>query len=328
MKHISILVTRNSLIAAIGNARYMFSSVNTFLEESGMSHRFDVQLVGVSDEIALDSGIYTIQADTTISELKNTDLILIPPVSGDVSESVVLNKEFIPWIKQQYQNGAQVASLCVGAFLLAATGLLDNKLCSTHWSSVNKFRASFPQVRLVNKVLTDDKGVYTSGGANSYWNLLIYLVGKFTNHEIAIRTGKYFEVDLDRESQSPYSIFEGSRFHEDESIHKVQEYIERHFQEALNLELLAEIAQLGERTFQRRFKNATKLTAISYIQKTRVEAARKLLEQDNLTVSEIMYDVGYNDPEAFRKIFKRETNLTPMQYRSKYQERKESTLPA
>ncbi|MDR7130595.1 transcriptional regulator GlxA family with amidase domain [Algoriphagus sp. 4150] len=328
MKHISILVTNKALIAAIGNTRYMFSSVNDFLKEAGIPPLFDVQLVGLSKEVELDNGIYTIQLDTTIYELGKTDLILIPPVSGDVCESIALNKDFIPWIKQQYQNGAQVASLCVGAFLLAETGLLDDRWCSTHWKSINEFRETYPKVRLVNQVITDDRGLYTSGGANSYWNLLIYLVGKFSNHEIAIRTSKYFEVDMDRESQSPYAAFEGSRFHNDDAIHKVQEYVERHYQDQLNLEMLADIANLGHRTFQRRFKNATHHTVIVYIQKIRVEAAKKFLEQETLTVSEIMYEVGYTDPEAFRKIFKRETDLSPMQYRTKYQERKVTPLPA
>ena len=319
MKHISILVIKKSLIAAIGNAHYMFKSVNDFLEEGGAKPMFHVQLVGLSGEVKLYDGIYTIQSDTTIHELSNTDLILIPPVRGDLFESVDINKEFIPWIRQRYEDGAQVASLCVGAFLLAETGLLDYKWCSTHWKAVNEFRFQYPKVRLVNKVITDDKGLYTSGGANSYWNLLIYLVGKFSNHEIAIKTSKYFEVDMDRVDQASYAVFEGSRLHDDEAIHRVQDYIERHYQDRLNLEELADIAQLGRRTFQRRFKRAAHYTVNTYIQKIRVEAAKKFLEYDGLTVSEIIYEVGYTDFEAFRKIFKRETGLSPLQYRSKYQ---------
>lgn len=321
MKHISILVINESLIAAIGNAHYMFKSVNDFLEESGAKPMFDVQLVGISREVELLEGSYTIQTDTTIHNLNKTDLILIPPVSGDLAENVEMNRQFIPWIKNRYDEGAQVASLCVGAFLLAETGLLDHKWCSTHWKAVNDFRFKYPKVRLVNKVITDDKGLYTSGGANSYWNLLIYLVGKFSNHEIAIKTSKYFEVDLDRVDQSSYAIFEGSRLHDDEAIHRVQDYIERHYQDRLSIEDLAEVAQLGQRTFQRRFKSATHHTANTYIQKIRAEAAKKFLEYDALTVSEIIYEVGYTDFEAFRKVFKRETGLSPIKYRAKYQER-------
>ncbi|MCX2680009.1 helix-turn-helix domain-containing protein [Galbibacter sp. EGI 63066] len=324
MKHISILVTNNSLIAAIGNTKYMFSQVNDFLEESGTPQMFNVQLVGLTNEVKLNDGVYTIQSDITIDELETTDLIIIPPVSGDMREGIDINRNFIPWIKHQYQLGAQVASLCVGAFLLAETGLLDNRRCSTHWKTINEFRLYYPKVQLVDKVVTDDKGLYTSGGANSYWNLLIYLVGKFSNHEIAVQTGKYFEVDIDREDQGSYTTFEGSRFHNEDAIHKVQEYIERHYQDKLSLEKLADVAQLGQRTFQRRFKKATNHTVITYIQKMRAEAAKKLLEQNTLTISEITAEVGYYDPEAFRKIFKRETGLSPMQYRAKYQERHSS----
>lgn len=319
MKHISILITNNSLVAAIGNARFMFTIVNRFLVDRGTPPMFNVQLVGLSDEMELDGGVYTIRSDTTIYELKKTDLILIPPVSGAIRESVDSNRAFLPWIKEQYHSGAEVASLCVGAFLLAETGLLDNRWCSTHWKAINEFRSYYPNVRLVNKVITDDKGLYTSGGANSYWNLLIYLVSKLSNREIAIRIGKYFEVDIDREDQSPYSVFEGSRYHNDEAVHKIQDYIERHYQDQLNLEKLADMALMAQRTFQRRFKKATTHTVITYIQKRRVEAARKLLEQDALAISEVMYEVGYTNPEAFRKIFKREASLSPIQYRNKYQ---------
>ncbi|MBK1439258.1 helix-turn-helix domain-containing protein [Parapedobacter sp. ISTM3] len=321
MKRVSILVVEKSLIAAIGNAQYMFKSVNDFLEENGEKPMFQVQLVGLSDEMKLHEGSYIIQSDTTIYRLKTTDLILIPPLSGDLSESVDINKEFIPWIKQRYKDGAQVASLCVGAFLLAETGLLDYKWCSTHWKAVNEFRSKYPKVRLVDKVITDDKGLYTSGGANSYWNLLVYLVGKFSNYEIAVKTSKYFEVDMTRIDQASYAIFEGSRLHNDNAIHRVQDYIERHYQDRLNLEGLADIGQLGQRTFQRRFKRATHHTVNTYIQKMKMEAAKKFLEHDDSTISEIIYEVGYTDFEAFRRVFKRETGLSPLQYRTKYQER-------
>lgn len=319
MKHVSVLVTQDSIIAAIGNTHYMFGKVNDFLKERGQPPFFNVQLVGLLSEVKLNDGMYTVQTDTTIRELEKTDLILIPPSIGGIQSNAENNRKFLPWIRGQYQRGAEVGSLCVGAFLLAETGLLDGRWCSTHWKTANQFRSYYPKVKLVDqKIITDDQGLYTSGGANSYWNLLIYLVRKFTSHEIAVQVSKYFEIDIDRDNQGLYSSFEGSRFHLDEPIHRIQNYLDRNFHEHLNLQELSALAMLSHRTFQRRFKKATHHTVFSYLQKIRVEAAKRLLEQNSLTVSEIMYEVGYQDPEAFRKIFRRETSLSPQQYRAKY----------
>lgn len=218
---------------------------------------FKVDLVGASEQICLRDSSYVVQPDSNINDLQQTDLIIIPPMSGNMLSAVEKNDIYVPWIRNQYRKGAQVASLCVGAFLLAETGLLNERYCSTHWKTVNEFKMRYPKVRLVDhKILTDDSGIYTSGGANSYWNLLIYLVGKFTAREIAIRTGKYFEVDLDRNEQGLYSSFEGSRFHSDEPIQKVQNYLERNYQEKPDMEQLSKLSCLSLRTLQRRFKKA------------------------------------------------------------------------
>jgi len=319
MKHISILVAENAIISAIGNIYHLFQTTSDFLAESNQPLLFKVDLVGLSKEVVLNKGIFMVSPDKSIEEINQTDLIIIPPLSIE-AESLSKNKDFLPWIKNQYEKGSRVASLCSGAFLLAETGLLDKKWCSTHWIATNKFRVDYPDVYVTDqKIITENNGIYTSGGANSYWNLLIYLIKKFTNNEIAIQVSKYFEIDIDRDNQGIYTVFEGSRYHNDSSIHKVQDYIEHHYNENLSLENLAEISNLGFRTFQRRFKEATQHTAISYIQKIRVESAKRLLERESLPINDVMIEVGYNDHEAFRRIFKRETGVAPMQYRKKYQ---------
>jgi len=319
MKHISIIVAENTIISAIGNIYHLFQKANDFLVERDQSPLFRIHLVGLSKEVVLNKGIFRVSPDKSIEEIDHTDLIIIPPLSIE-ADSLSKNRDILPWIKNQYEKGCRVASLCSGAFLLAETGLLDKKRCSTHWIATNKFRADYPNVYVTDqKIITEDKGIYTSGGANSYWNLLIYLIKKFTNNEIAIQAGKYFEIDIDRNNQGIYTVFEGSRYHNDSSIHRVQDYIEHHYNENLTLEDLAELSNLGFRTFQRRFKKATQHTVVSYIQKTRVESAKRLLERGNLPINDIMNEVGYNDPEAFRRIFKREAGIAPMQYRTKYQ---------
>ncbi len=318
---ISILITHEALIAAIGNARYMFHMVNGFLQEAEREPLFDVKLVGKTKKIGLNRGLFTIQADDTLEEVEETDLIIIPPMGGDMQTGVRLNKEYISWVKQQYQKGAEVASLCVGAFILAATGLLNGKPCSTHWLTANEFRRRFPEVRLVeDKVITDDDGLYTSGGANSYWNLLVYLIEKYVDHDMAVRTSKYFGVEMDRVNQSPFMIFEGCKMHDDETVQQAQKYIETHYQDKITVDQLVQMSCLGRRTFHRRFKKATHFTIVEYMQKVKAEAAKKLLESDRLTVTEVMFEVGYNDPKAFREVFKKVTGVTPLEYRNSFSE--------
>lgn len=306
-------------MGAIGNIYHLFQTTNHLLAERDQRPIFKVELVGISKEVVLNNGMFTVSPEKSIEDVKRTDLVIIPPLSID-PETLAKNKDFLPWIKNQYEKGSWVASLCSGAFLLAETGLLDKKWCSTHWIATNKFRVDYPDVYVTDqKIITENNGIYTSGGANSYWNLLIYLIKKFTNNEIAIQASKYFEIDIDRDNQGVYTVFEGSRYHNDPAIHKVQDYIEHHYNENLSLENLAEISNLGFRTFQRRFKEATQYTAISYMQKIRVESAKRLLERESLPINDVMIEVGYSDPETFRRVFKRETGVAPMQYRKKYQ---------
>src|SRR5665811_978347 len=171
------------------------------------------------------------------------------------------NAPFIPWIVQQYNNGAEVASLCIASFFLAATGLLDGKQCATHWSAANNFRAMFPDVRLVDdKIMTEEDGIYTSGGAYSFLNLLVYIIEKYAGRELAILTAKAFMIDIDRISQSPFIMFQGQKTHDDEPIRKAQEFIEKNFDDKITVDQLAGMLALGRRNMERRFKKATSNT--------------------------------------------------------------------
>jgi transcriptional regulator GlxA family with amidase domain len=254
-----------------------------------------------------------------LSEVKKTDLIIVPALSGDMRGAIEMNGEFIPWIVDQYNRGAEVASLCIGAFLLASTGLLHGKRCSTHWLYANEFREMFPDVTLTDgSIITEEDGLYSSGGASSYWNLLLHLVEKYTNREMAIRASKFFAIEIDRKSQSPFIMFNGQKKHEDESIKKAQEFIEANFTEKISVEELAVKFAIGKRHFERRFKKATSNTPAEYIQRVKMEAAKKKLETGRKNVNEVMYEVGYSDTKTFRMVFKKVTGLLPMEYRNKY----------
>jgi transcriptional regulator GlxA family with amidase domain len=226
MKTISILVPKGAILGSIEGPRQVLSGVNSYFGSLGKKPLFHVELVGLSRETAIGNGLYTIHANRIISEVTKTDLIIVPAVDGDFRAGLEQNKEFIPWIKQHYEKGTEVASLCIGAFLLASTGILNGKKCATHWMAATEFRKMFPEVNLVpEKVVTDESGIYSSGGAYSYLNLVLYLIEKFAGRPAAVFSAKSFAIDIDRESQSPFMMFSGEKNHEDESIRKAQLFI-------------------------------------------------------------------------------------------------------
>jgi transcriptional regulator GlxA family with amidase domain len=230
-----------------------------------------------------------------------------------------VNRDLLPWITKHHAKGAEVASLCLGAFLLAATGLLNGRKCSTHWLFANQFKEMFPDVELVDgSIITDAQGLYSSGGANSYWNLLLYLVEKYTDRDTAILAAKYFAIDIDRESQLAFMMFQGQKGHEDAKIKKAQEFIDGNYQDKITVDQLADMLALGRRSFERRFKSATKNTVIEYIQRVKIEAAKRSFESSRKNITEVMFDVGYTDTKSFRDVFKKITGLTPIEYRNKY----------
>jgi len=304
---------------SIVDPRTLLTGVNEFLVSTGREPAFKVQYVGLTKEVKLNQGLFSVHVDVLLKDVKKTDLVLIPAISGDLRKGIELNQEFLPWVRQQYQAGAEIASLCVGAFLLAATGLLNGKECSSHWKTANEFREMFPEVTLVDgRIVTEQQGLYSSGGATSYWNLLLYLVEKYAGRELAILASKVYALEIDRKSQSPFIMFSGQKQHEDEPIRQAQEYIEKNVTEKISVEELAVKYAIGRRHFERRFKKATNNTPVEYIQRVKIEAAKKHLESSRKNVNEVMYDVGYSDTKAFRTIFKKITGLSPIEYRNKY----------
>lgn len=320
MKHISILVPKGAAaLSCIEGAFTCFTKANDFMESMGRPRLFNVQLVGLDKEAQVYDRLFKVSPDILISDVNKTDLIIIPAVNGNMNEVIAANAEFFPWIVKQHNKGAEIASLCVGAFLLAATGLVDGKRVATHWLSVNDFRRMFPSVELVSdKIITDEQGIYSSGGANSFWNLLLYILEKYTDREVSILAAKYFAIEIDRSSQSAFIMFRGQKDHQDESVKKAQEFIEQNFQEKITVDQLSDMFAVGRRSLERRFKKATCNTVSEYIQRVKIEAAKKSFETSRKNINEIMCDVGYSDTKAFRTIFKRATGLSPLEYRNKY----------
>jgi len=319
MKKIAIYVPEIAVMEAVSAPYRLFTTANEFLQAQGAPPAFDVEFVALRHEVPVQQGSYVIKARRLIGLVDDADLIILPALFGDMETALAANAAALPWIREQYENGKEVASLCLGAFLLAETGLLDGKKCSTHWAYYEEFRQRFPNVEVVNgSIITDEGRIYSSGGANSIWNLLLYLLEKFSGRDIAILAAKYFAIDIDRDNQGAFTIFTGQKGHADNEILKAQDYIEGNFSERITIDELAGQSAVSRRSFERRFKKATNNTVIEYLQRVRIEAAKRSFESSRQNVSEVMYNVGYTDTKAFRDVFRKVTGLTPIEYRNKY----------
>jgi len=223
-----------------------------------------------------------------------------------------------PIFKVEYVGLATYVPANSGEYT-AETGLLDGKKCSTHWAHIEEFKEKYPNIEIEDgAVITEHENIYSSGGASSLWNLILYLVEKYSDRETAVLIAKYFALDISRDNQSQFAIFRGQRNHGDLDIQHAQDYIERKYEEKITVENLANHVNIGRRTFERRFKEATNNTPVEYLQRVRIEAAKKFFEASRKNVSEVMYDVGYTDTKAFRDIFRKITGLTPIDYRNKF----------
>ncbi|RNL90395.1 helix-turn-helix domain-containing protein [Sinomicrobium pectinilyticum] len=320
MKHLTIVVPegQDNLSSIIGPYN-IFSRANEYRRESGKGDLFTIRLAGISRKMDFDDGLFSIKPHVDISAIAKTDLIIIPSVDHNSEKAIKGNKVLIDWIVEQYKNGAAVASICTGAFVLASSGLLNGKHCSTHWEAAEDFRKMFGSVTLqTDRLITDENGIYTNGGAYSFLNLIIYLIEKYYDRQTAIFCSKIFQVEIDRQSQSAFIIFNGQKTHGDEMVKKAQGHIESKPQEKISITELSSKFAVSRRQFDRRFIRATGNTPLEYAQRVKIEVAKKNLETTRKTINEIMYEVGYSDVKAFREVFRKITGLTPLEYKERY----------
>ncbi len=321
MKHLSILVPRGlAIVDTIIGSYNLFQMANNDYRRKTGDQLFYIDLVGITREPHSYSNFFSVTPTKELGDIEKTDLIIVPGLVGDMEKQIELNYPFVDWMRnQRVQNQSEIASLCRGAFLLAETGLMNKKSCATHWITHDKFKEMFPEVELVpEKVISEDNGIYSSGGAYSFLNLLLYMIEKFYGRETAIWCSKVAEIEFDRMDQNQFVIFNGQKGHSDEEVAQIQDFIEEHYAEKVSVEELANQTSTSTRNFVRRFKKATKNTPIEYIQRVRMEAAKKKLEATTMNVHQVMYAVGYNDDKTFRTLFKRYVGMTPLEYRNKY----------
>ena len=319
MKNISILVYEDAILSAVSGALEILSGTNRYLKDRGLPEAFEINLIGErlkNIQLLLPAQFI---CHHTLSEVIQTNLIIVPAFYGNPDEVLKKNQPLIDWITVMRNNGVEVASLCLGSYFLAEAGLLTGKRCTSHWRAMEDMQVRYPDINVLSEaVVTDHDGIYTSGGAFLSLNLILYLVEKFCGRETAIQMSKTFSVDMDRGNQAHFAVFQGQRRHNDEEILEIQSYIENNYMKSISVNDLAEHSHMSRRNFIRRFKKATKNTPLEYLQRVKVEAAKKALERGDGNISSLVYNVGYNDVKTFRMIFKRITGLTPLEYRNKY----------
>lgn len=319
MKKISILSLYDATLTSIDSSYQMMTRINDFMRYQGKPDYCKVEIVGLEKEITLNEDLYRIRVHETIDKIEKTDLIIIPLLCGDFPKAIKKNKPYEEWVIRQYHNGAEIVCLCVGSFFLASTGLLQERKCAVHWAAEGEFKSLFPNVKVINdNIITDEKGIYTCGGGYSYLNLLLYIIEKKLGRELSILASKMFEIDIERKTQNPFMIFMGQKRHTDVEVLKAQEHIEHNPTASPAVDDICDQVGVGRRTFERRFKKNTGNSIAEYIQRVKVEFAKKHLESGRMTINEISYEIGYNDIDAFRRVFRKYTDLSPLDYRKKY----------
>lgn len=314
---LGILLTKDHRLLSVAAIIDVLETANRFYRSEGKQEPFVIDLLHLPSH---ESMSYPGYASKNPAKDEYYDLLLVPSFTGEwLSESLKANVGWVPWLQDQYSEGAAVASFCTGAFLLGASGLLDNRPATTHINAESAFAKLFPLVQLqAEAVVTEKDRVYTSGGATNTFHLLMLLLEIYCNRKIAVKAAKVFSIDLDRNRQTYFGTFTPAEDHGDDLVKKAQEEIRKHFNTANTIEEIITDVPASRRNLVRRFKQVTGITPIEYLQKTRIEAAKQMLEQSRHSILEVMLESGYNDLKTFRTLFKKNVGMTPKMYREKF----------
>lgn len=316
---LAILLTHQHRVLSLAATLDVFHTLNRYFREEGNNPFFDIHFV--SDGTIPLSYPYENYPNVTLDDSIRYDLILVPAFRpGPMQQLLQENIAFQQWLRKQFTTGAEVASFCTGSFLLASAGLLNGRIATTHIDATESLSQSFPDVLVHREEIVTDSGdgVYTSGGATNSFHLKIHLIRKYCGGEKAIRIAKEFAIDLDREQQICYSHFSNLSFHNDEMIKNVEMKIRENCGDGITIDDLTRDVPTSRRNFVRRFKKATGLTPIVYLQKAKVEKAKRLLEQTRQDVMEVMINSGYNDLKSFRQVFQKHAGMAPAAYRARF----------
>ena len=280
---------------------------------------FDVHVAAGGGRAVRPGARYVLQADESLEQISRTDLVFVPSCGLNLDAVLEREADVIEFIERQHAAGARIAGVCSGVALLAAAGVLDGKAATTHWALADQYAQRFPAVHWqAESMVTEDDGVYCGGGVYAALDLALYLVEKLSSREIARCCSRALLIDMPRECQTGFAVLPTGARHADDLVKRAQDWIRGHCAEDFRFEALARELGMSPRNFVRRFKQATGLAPVEYLQRMRVRAAKRLLEEDHVTVQEVSSIVGYEDVPFFRELFKRHTGMTPAAYRGRF----------
>ena len=300
-----------------------FNLLGTYTDGLAARAHFKAEIVATTAGSLFCASGVPVEAKRSIKQIDSADVIIIPSVLVQRGEwEQGRYPALVKWLTKMHAAGAQLCSTCSGVLLLAETGLLDGKDATVHWMYAPTFRRNFPNVRLrLDRALVaagKRQEFLMSGASTSWHDLILYLIAQHAGPTAAQAVAKFFAFQWHADGLSPYVVFEPVTDHGDAAIHKAQSWLSLHFSVANPVEQAARISGIPERSFKRRFKSATGHAPIAYVQRLRVEEAKRRLERTQAPVDEISWKVGYEDPAFFRRLFKRLTGVTAGGYRRKF----------
>ncbi|WP_207485168.1 GlxA family transcriptional regulator [Arenibaculum pallidiluteum] len=284
---------------------------------------FHLEVVGARPGPVALAGGMPLVVQRAVHDVDMTDIVIAPSVLvGGAGWRSGRYPDLVAWVSRMHEAGAILCSACSGVFLLAETGLFDGQPATVHWGYAEHFSRAFPQVPLLpDRVLVvsgEREDLVTSGASMTWHDLVLYLIARHVGTTAAQAVARYFALQWHHEGLAPYIVFRGRTDHGDALIKDAQAWLEKHFAVANPVEEMVRRSGMAERTFSRRFTAATGLSPLDYAQRLRVEDAKRRLERTEVSVDEISWQVGYEDPAFFRRLFKRTTGLAPGAYRRKF----------
>lgn len=266
-----------------------------------------------------------IAPDLTFEEAKRADIVIVADLAvGRDEETRGRWPEVAQWLRAQHGQGALVCSVCTGSLLLAEAGLLDGEEATCHWAATDQIRSRYPAVRLRPERVLVSSGtehrLVTSGGNASWTDLALYIVARFCGEDEARRTAKLFLFGDRSSGQAPFAARVRPPQHDDAAIAVAQVWIADHYGAPNPVAGMTKASGLAARTFKRRFEAATGYTPQDYALSLRMEEAKQMLEATDTAIDAIAEEVGYAEPAAFRRIFKRSTGISPLQYRQRFRQ--------
>lgn len=314
VNHASLVVCNQILGTGLGITSDLYALLQILIQARG--GQLDYDIVSTHGQNIQTAGAIEVSINQSIEQIESTDLVMLPAFWGSVSEVLAKEASLIPWLVEQYDAGALLVAHGTSVFFLAEAGLLDYKSATTHWAYFNEFEKRYPKVNLLKKrFITANDRLYCSGGISSAMDLGVHLVEKLWGEEIAKELDKNFLSDFKRGYHSQFIDFDGQKFHQDEAILEIQQWMELNYSKLVDLENVAQRFGLSLRSLKRRFKSATGEPPLQYMQRLRLERAKELLKHSSKPISQISFEIGYEDLSYFSQLFKRQVGVTPGAYR-------------